>query len=81
MLIEFCDLCLNFDIEGYSFMLQLKDFFVLREWLVIMIYNKDNYLICSECFCYICYVDGLEEFYDLLVDLQEWNNLVMYEVY
>jgi arylsulfatase A-like enzyme len=74
-LIDLCGLPKRSDLEGLSLLPQLKDAHAKRLRPAICSHNQGNHGIRSERYRYIHYADGSEEFYDILLDPYEWNNL------
>ena len=74
-LIDLCGLPPRNDLEGLSLRPQLQDEQSPRERPAITSHNQGNHAIRTTDARYIRYADGSEEFYDHLVDPNEWQNL------
>jgi len=74
-LIDLCGLAPREDIEGLTLRPQLTNASAMRDRPAITSHNQGNHGIRTERWRYIRYVDGAEEFYDMVNDPNEWTNL------
>jgi len=63
------------EIEGLSLVPQLKDASTKRDRPAVTAHGANNNGVRSERYRYILYADGSEEFYDLEMDPEEFENL------
>ncbi len=70
-----CDLDTPDHLEGVSLVPQLNQADAPRDRPAITTHNHDNHGIRTEEYRYIQYADGSEEFYDMVADPNEFDNL------